>query len=495
MQLKAPKDFRENILYRQKILKLGNESKSAREEIILAASRDPIWFKDVFVFGFNPKDSPSRPQRPYISHPFQERLTAKLLAAIGKHDLVVPKSRAVGGTYDILATLFHQWLFRPMQSFLLASAKEDRVDRRGDPSSLFWKLDHFLKCLPGWMRPEFDRVEMRLENCMNGSIFNGESTNKNVDRGGRRTAILADEAAAMDNARNIAASIQHVTNCCIWLSTFQGAVGTFHDLYQKYSRESPDWVVKLGWWDHPEYSKGLTYDADGKPTSPWYRLQVLRAPGPKFVGQELDMEPNASGGQFFEQELVERLIKETIQNPKAKGEVEVNEHGQSQWRAISNGHLSLWCQLENGRPPKGDYGIGIDIASGAGGDYSSQSAFSVVDLKTGEKVAEYTNNRITPENYARYCVSAARFFHGAKLIWGSQWASAFGVIVTKECEYHHCYFYKDENIRGKRTRKYGYPEVGAARATLFGTYRDSLNSGRFSRTLIQRTRGSSTATS
>jgi hypothetical protein len=478
---RAPKDLRQNLQYRAKLLELGRTSKLARDEMWATASRDPIWFIDSFLWTFNPKDFPLNPRRPFVTWDFQERTVHKIIASIGQNDLIFPKSRAMGATYIILATLFWQWCFRPMQSFLLASAKEDRVDRRDDPSCLFWKLDDFLKCVPAWMRPAFDRTELKLAQLENGSVFNGESTNKNVDRGGRRTAILADEAAAMTDAEKIAASITHVTNTCLWLSTPQGAFGAFYKLHQQMQRESPENVIRLHWTQHPLYSQGLYYDSSNKPRSPWYDKQCLRAPGPKWIAQELDIGFNESGGQYFEQPLIDRLMRTTVRKPDRVGELDFdNEELEPTWRGVKEGRLLYWgLMMPDGTPPPGEYLVGCDIASGKGGEMSSQSAVTVVKAKTGEKVAEWKYNRITPTNFARFCVALCKWFHGAKLIWGSQGPGGdFGKTVA-DCNYGR--IYDDEKGRaGQRTRKPGYAETSPEkRLILLGAYRDALNEGKY----------------
>lgn len=472
----APKDPIENLRYRREIHRLGAENKLAREEILLAASRDVVWFIDTFLFGYNPKDHPTAPERPFITYPFQEDVSRRIAGAIGVHDLVIPKSRAVGGTYIILANLFQRWLFCPMQSFLLASAKEDRVDSYGDPSCLFWKIDHFLGCLPNWMKPTFDRVELRIENLSNGSVINGESTNSNIDRGGRRTAILADEAATMREAHKISSSIQYVTNSCLWLSTFQGAFGGFYDLYEKYSREHPDWVIKLHWTQHPVYSQGLYLGPDGKPRSPWYDIQCARASGPRFIAQELDMDAMAAGGQFFENDLLGRLLgpNGTMRSPVGRGELRYSpEDAQNfAWTPDNHGRLLIWCPLDGyGLPPAGDYVIGCDIATGKGGEKSSQSAASVVNKATGEKVAEFKYGLITPTNFGKYVVALARWFHGAKIIWGSQGLGDFGITITRDLRY--------ASVFRRPDGKPGFPENADSKLSLLGMYREALASGRF----------------
>jgi len=478
---KAPKALEENLRYRRAVIELGNSSKEARDDIWAAASRDPIWFIDTFGWTSNFKDHPQNPDRPFITYTYQEDACNRIRRAIGYHDIIVPKSRAMGGTYIILATMLHMWLFYPKQNYLLASAKEDRVDKRGDPSSLFWKLDDMLGNLPKWMVPDFDRVELKLINNENGSVFAGESTNRNVDRGGRRTAILADEAAAMANAELIAQSIQYVTNTCIWLSTFAGAYGHFYNTYNKWSKEHPEWVIRMHWTQHPLYSQGLEKDADGKPTSPWYRHECARTPSKRSIAQEVDMDPQASGGQYFPTELREKLMAMMVLEPFVVGDMDADSFEDPKWHPSSRGRLKLWFHPgDDGKPPPSKYVIGHDIATGKGGSQSSQSCASVWDAVTGEKVAEFLDNKITPTTFARYAAQLGKWFYNAKLIWGSLGpGSDFGKTLVEDCQYGNVYFRLEEGkVNKKRTKKYGYPESGEYRETLFSTYFDALDTHR-----------------
>lgn len=484
----APKDLTANLRYRRAITELGNSSKEAQVDIWSAASRNPIWFIDTFCWTSNFKDHPANPDRPFITYNYQEDACRRIKKAIGKHDLIVPKSRAMGGTYIILATMLHGWLFQPKQNYLLASAKEDRVDKRGDPSSLFWKLDNMIENLPKWMIPDFDRVELKLINNENGSVFAGESTNKNVDRGGRRTAILADEAAAMANAELIAQSIQHVTNTCIWLSTFAGAYGHFFKAYEKWSREHPEWVIRMHWTQHPVYSIGITRDAAGKWTSPWYEHECSRTPSKRAIAQEIDMDPQAAGGQYFGTELREKCLQMMVLDPFFVGDLEGDSFDKPVWASTSRGRLLLWCHVgDDGKPPIGKYVIGYDIATGKGGSQSSQSCAAVYDAVTGEKVAEFKDSKITPTTFARYASLLGRWFYNAKMIWGSLGpGSDFGKTLIEDCQYGNVYFRVEEGkVNKKRTKKYGYPEQGEYRANLFSTYYDALETAK----IINRSRG------
>jgi hypothetical protein len=71
------------------------------------------------------------------------------------------------------------------------SSKEDKVDRSGDPDSLFWKARFFLKNLPPEFRGSWDESEhsahLRLQFPDTGSPVIGEAGDQ-IGRGGRSTA-------------------------------------------------------------------------------------------------------------------------------------------------------------------------------------------------------------------------------------------------------------------------------------------------------------------
>jgi len=402
----------------------------------------------------------------------------------------------MGVTTLILAALFHRWLFRPMQSFLLLSAKEDRVDDMSDPSCLFWRLDHMLDCLPKWMRPPIEpRVHRKLLTLVNpetGSVFNGESTNANADRGGVRTAVMADEVGAMPNAESVIDAIGPLTESLFLVSTPQGQYGAFYKKYQDWLVDAPDRIILLHWTMHQEFSKGMYFTdeaVDGyshpswngrKPRSPWYDKECLKLTSKRRISQELDVAFHGAGGPYFEPELIERLLKSARQ-PAIRGELQFDrETLEPKWEKITGGRLMLWCQTDGAKPAEGEYVAACDIASGKGGEMSSQSVIVVYNAKTGEKAAEYKNSRIAPESFAWYAVAICKWFHDAKLIWGSQGpGSTFGKVVVEDCRYHRIYWRGDvESVANAKSKKWGYVEIGASREILFGNYRDALTEDR-----------------
>jgi hypothetical protein len=209
----------------QELKKLESTFKVMKEK----ASEDPIYFITTFVYIFNPKVSP--PNIPFKMFDFQKRLARDVVNAVYKgEDVFVDKTREMGVTYTILATLMWMWLFEQGSNFLLGSRKEDYVDsRRGGVTgnkeeSLFGKIDYMLSRLPPFMMPKgFNQsrhfTHMSLINPENGNAMLGESANPDFSRGGRQRAIFMDEFAFWDNGAAVWGSTADTTNCRIIATT------------------------------------------------------------------------------------------------------------------------------------------------------------------------------------------------------------------------------------------------------------------------------------
>lgn len=414
-----------------------------------------------------------------MTWPFQEQAILRLNAAIGKHDILIEKSRDMGATWMIIALFVWRWIFFPGQSFLLGSRKEEYVD--GDARSLLWKADYLLDHLPQWMVPEYNRIAKHLTNLENGSTIDGEATNENFGRGDRRAGVLLDEFAAVDGGHSVVASTRDTTNCRIFLSTPQGTAGAYYEQRQKMAAENPERVIRLHWSLHPHKSVGL-YERDGKVRSPWYDEQCRRAASQHEIAQELDIGYEESGWQFFDAPILKALVAEMCRDPQHTGELDFDFTDlRGKFVPMSDGHLSLWCPLVKGRPPGGAYVIGCDVATGKGGDQSSQSAASIVSLTTGEKVGEYAYNAISPQNFARYCAALCKWFHDATLIWEENGpGNEFGQAIVRDIRYRKIFYRKDEkSISSKRTMKPGWFSMPDAKRMLLGAYKEAIMQRKF----------------
>ncbi|NDF54280.1 MAG: hypothetical protein EB145_08810 [Proteobacteria bacterium] len=151
-------------------------------------------------------------------------------------DVVIRKSRDMGASWLVVGLAVWGWMFHGWQ-VLLVSRVEDGVDRTGDPDSLFWKVDYLVGSQPRWLLP-CDvsmlkkggnwRQHMVLRHPLSGATIAGQASSAHIGRGGRRTFVLFDEFAALEDDDAAWRSASDTASCRIALSTPIG-YGTRYD--------------------------------------------------------------------------------------------------------------------------------------------------------------------------------------------------------------------------------------------------------------------------
>jgi hypothetical protein len=329
--LSVPKDQAANLAWRADLLEAAEKDPELRLDLYTACSQSMLFFVNAFCFTlrvFEPRDDGSgkvqqavNSHLPYVTWTVQDKHLLRLEHCIDEGEsLLTDKSRDMGATWDHIVEYVHRLLFRPDESHLMISRKEDAVDildgqpkayphgTLADPGTLFGKIDYVLSRLPEWMLPRLNRKKMHLVNLDNRTRIDGESSNATAGSSDRRTSIFLDEMAKMKEAEAIKRSTQDVTACRLACSTPNGA-GT---AYSKWRMSGTIPVFILPWWEHPEKGKGryVKQDALGrwKIRSPWYdHEETVRTP--KELAIEIDMDHVGSGDTFFESQIIEQHKK------------------------------------------------------------------------------------------------------------------------------------------------------------------------------------------
>ena len=507
----APKDVHENISYRRAILKQSVDSHAFQRECWIRASRDIVWWSDCWAYTFSPKEYPECPNRPFVLYDYQEDTVRKLVKAVGKHDMLIEKSRDMGASWMVLLVFTWMFLFRPQQAFLIGSRKQEYVDQTGDPDSLFWKSDYLISHLPKWMQPPIERNMMHMQNLLNGSVIDGESTNENFSAGGRRGAIMLDEFALAPSGQQILAATQDATNCRIFNSTPKGAFGAYFDTREKMMANTPERVIRLHWSTHPlkapglyttstgeasgeikildteyEFPEGYSFIADGKLRSPWYDEQCIRSPSARQIAQELDIDYLASGGQYFDSQMLEKIRAEYAREPDHVGELILDPDWHSpKWEDHGGGRIKLWFKMPvDGKLPESwdDCVVGCDPASGKGGDMTSNSVASVARKSTGEKIAQFASNQTNPTDFAHIALGLCKLFNDAYLIWedngppGGTFAKA-----VMDSKYGNIYWRNENEVKftSRKTKKPGWHSTATNKPILLSDYFNGLIRGEF----------------
>lgn len=213
-----------------------------------------------------------------------------------------PKSRGTGVSYCAVDVGAWMWRFRNGVSGSYVSMKEEEVDSKNDPDSLFQKIRIVLGHLPQWMLPEGFELggehdnHRRIHNPENGNTLTGD-IGSNAGRGGRKTFTFIDEAAHVANLGSARRALYNATDCLIEISTPNGTGEPFYQSVQ----EGGEQVFWFPWSDVPWY------------TDEWYakmREKYRRAGDMAGFAQEVDMNFAASiDGLVIEPEWVEAARK------------------------------------------------------------------------------------------------------------------------------------------------------------------------------------------
>lgn len=154
--------------------------------------RDVVHFINNWGWTYDPRRIAEKESAflPFDLFPRQIEMVRFIEARIaGAEDGLIEKSRDIGFTWTASAFAVHRWIFVDGFVSIFGSYEEDKVDHKGDPSSIFEKIRLFLYRLPEWLRPkgfftpDHDNF-MRLVNPDNNNTIIGE-VGDNIGRGGR----------------------------------------------------------------------------------------------------------------------------------------------------------------------------------------------------------------------------------------------------------------------------------------------------------------------
>ncbi len=157
------------------------------------------------TFGFIHEPRSDEARLPYVLEPAQAEMVLLDHAVLAspksaKSSIVKEKSRQVGATWESASFHAWNWQFTGNWNSLVASRTEEMVDKAGDPSSFFWKVDFVLKNQPQWMLPKGfafqkpNRVGLMFINPENGNTIRGTATVEDIGRAGRYKWVTFDEA-------------------------------------------------------------------------------------------------------------------------------------------------------------------------------------------------------------------------------------------------------------------------------------------------------------
>jgi hypothetical protein len=452
--LKVPKGKEDNLAFRKWLLGRAANNPRIRQGLVETCRQDILFYINAFVWQYNPQRDGDRTKSlgglevgPFITWPFQDEAFRVILECIqNRRDLCVEKSREMGATWMFLIACDWMFLFHSYKKFLCISRNADAVDC-ADPDSLFWKIDFMHEHLPDWLMPggdpaNIERTRFYYGNKHNSSTITGQASTGRAGVGGRATAMFVDEFTQIREDTEVLHRTSDTTGCRLFNFTHLGTDTAAFELTSKGLMRK----LRLHWTQHPDKIHGLyqyssqskrielldtayqhapdyPFVMDGKIRSPWYDDQCQRKGSPRAVAMDLDIDPYGSVSQFADPMMIRELIATWSEEPYWEGDLyydrDTGRLSPVPLMAQAGGLVKLWLVPDkDGRVPKDTYAGGVDTSEGMG---NTPSCLSIVNRR-GEKVLQYVNRNIKPEDFGILAVAMCRLFcdasgEGASLAW------------------------------------------------------------------------------
>lgn len=482
-----------------------------------ACGKDFFFWLNTFVWTIDQKRPHHRKKVPFVSYPYQDKGFDDILDSLEEFfDVSAEKSRQMGASWMFDSVIDWCWLYRRGQNFLLLSETVEGVDKSNEPKSLMWKLDYIHSNLPPWLMPagwdrKKHRLVRRIVNPANGNTIVGEATTEDPGRGGNYTAVLHDEFGMCNVGMKILESTKSATRTR-WFNSTPNGTGNAHYRVVQLSRTNPKHVrpLRFYWAEHPVFSELLyRLDDEGNPKpakgtkksdldayleaaaddiaslkkrdlwgryktrSPWFDRECCRSTGTREISRELEIDYGGAGNQFFDQKDIQELIRMYCYPPVAVGDLEFDLETLEPLRFRENPHgrLELWCGLVNGTPPCRPYVVAVDASAGTG---ASNTAISVWDSKSNEKVAQYVDPHIKPERAAKLVIALCKWFWDAFLIWETNGSGRQFGDAAMEWGYGRYYKRPTKTDFGETGSSAGWAPTRDNKYALLGKYREAL---------------------
>ena len=482
------KSYADNLRARTTIRAAAATDLDLRKRILEKCAADPLYWINLFAWIHEPREGEERTGRiPFITWEHQDPLIAVMFHQFGRRNIVCNKSRAQGATWIACSMLAWALLFKPHCRLGMGSKDMDTADTPGSLGSLGGKVDFILDQLPEWMVPKIERKLGNWRNPANGAQLVAEASTSGIGRADRFTAFFLDESAFFPNGYDRMA-VDNLVLCTNGVWMFSTPNGTDNEHYDRIQTPETWLTAILDWKDNPVQKRGMYTSRDGQLVvldkgyeyppdykfildgwvrSPWFdRKWYEMKRNPIAAARELNLDFGGSKGRPFPKEVLDTQLK-YARLPSLVGCLTFSESDPAEWKhtqfhANPAQYLKIWGRLDSdGMLPQGLYTAGVDVASGTGGEQSSNSVISAFD-ETGEQVIEFACNTILPIDLAKLAVAICYWLGRGTTSTYLNWESngTTGGQFTGEIlrlGYPNVYLYRDIDKKWtKRTNRPGY---------------------------------------
>lgn len=345
-------------------------SKNDIEQEIRKCKSDPVFFAKNYVY----VKHPTRGQVKFNLFQFQEEVLKQFRS--NRFNIIL-KSRQLGLTELMATYILWYCLFFKDKNILVISKNREAA------SNLIKRIKYSYKKLPSWLKiTKYETNNVFSVEFDNDSRIYAAASTSDAGRSESCSLLIVDEAAFINGLEETWASLFPIVSTggeVIVNSTPLGTAGAFYNLYTQAPGNGFN-PIKLNWDVHPERDQ-IWYDKTKKMMSPR-----------KFAREYL-CSFELSGDTVIEPEDL-AYVQSCIKEPKEK--------------IGPNKNLWIWKD----RNPMHRYCVGVDVARGDGQDFS---AFVIIDVDSGEIVAEYLD-KIKVDRFGQFIYDVCVERYGTPLV-------------------------------------------------------------------------------
>ena len=352
---------------------------------------DPVYF----ISNYIKVTHPVRGLVPFKLYPFQE----DILAALKSNRFnILRKFRQAGCT--TISAAYSLWMI------VFQKHKQVVILSKGDAESteVLDRIKIMYEELPDFLRPQMVEDNKHTMKLSTGSTIKSRPSGKQSGRSLAGSLLIIDEAAFIDNIHTIWAAVYPIISTggrAFVLSTVNGIGNWYYDVYHRaVAGENSFNAIDINWQSHPEYKRMEGYEPlyeemekKGLFVDKWEDTTRINMPFKQWL-QEYECEFLGTGDTYLEGYLLRRLVEDDI--------------SEDYWIKYNN-KMRVWKEPL----PEYEYAIGVDVSLGRERDHS---AFHIINVYSGEQVAEFYSNKTPINELAQILANEANLYNNASVI-------------------------------------------------------------------------------
>jgi hypothetical protein len=343
---------------------------------------------------------PKRGLVPFVMYPYQERM-------VRDYELhrfnIISKFRQGGATTTTVLWCMWRCLFKLDQKILVVSIGDREAIGAGK------MVKNALENLPDWLKPQMGKNNDHEKEFTdtNSVIF---FFSPKAARSMSLTYLIIDEAAFIQKMDELWAAMMPTLatgGSCVVISTVNGIGNWYEEMYHKsLDGKAPFHVIDIDYTEHPDYCQ------------PDFAPKMRASLGEKRWLQEFERSFLGTGETYIEAAKLAELDKQTrydepirILFPEWDSTKDDEKDELMMGKEYVGGALWIWKEPEAGR----DYILSADVSEGVGDD-GDFSAFTILDVRACEQVAEFYSNQVPPHIFSQIISQMGLYYNTAHVI-------------------------------------------------------------------------------